>query len=64
MKFDVVIVRNDLDHETVIRDFKQISFTRGRVIISSDEANEIILTGFIESMHILREEGGTHGQTK
>lgn len=64
MKFDVVIVRNDLDHETVIRDFKQMSFTRGRVIISSDEANEIILTGFIESMHILREEGGTHGQTE
>lgn len=64
MKFDVVIVRNDLDHETVIRDFKQISFTRGRVIISSDEANEMILTGFIESMHILREEGGTHGQTE
>lgn len=64
MKFDVVIVRNDLDHETVIRDFKQISFTRGRVIISSDKANEMILTGFIESMHILREEGGTHGQTE
>lgn len=64
MKFDVVIVRNDLDHETVIKDFKQISFTRGRVIISSDEAKEIILTGFIESMHILREEGGTHGQTE
>lgn len=61
MKFDVVILRNDIPDEIMIRDFKQISFTRGRVIISSEDKNEIILTGFIESMHIMK-EGEYNGQ--
>lgn len=64
MKFDAIILRNDLESETVIKDFKQISFTRGRVIISSDDANEVILTGFIESMHIVREEGVINGENE
>ena len=62
MKFDVIILRNDIESETVIKNFKQISFTRGRVIISSDDANEIILTGFIESMHIVSEGDEINGQ--
>lgn len=62
MKFDAIILRNDIESVTVIKNFKQISFTRGRVIISSDDANEMILTGFIESMHIVREEGEINGQ--
>ena len=61
MKFDAIILRNDIENETVIKDFKQISFTRGRVIISSDDANEVILTGFIESMHIVREGDEVNG---
>ena len=62
MKFDAIILRNDIESDTVIKNFKQISFTRGRVIISSDDANEVILTGFIESMHIVREGDEVNGQ--
>lgn len=55
MKFDVIIARSDIAEDYIIHDVKQMSMTRSRTIISSDDANEIILSGLIDSIHVIRD---------
>ena len=55
MKFDVIIARSDMAEDCIIHNVKQISLTRSRTIISSDDTNEIILSGLIDSIHVIRD---------
>ena len=62
MKFDVIIARSDIANDICINNVKQISMTSGRTIIATSESQEIIMTGLIDSMHVIRdmEEGVKH----